>query len=153
MFVVYQAPDRVIVRPGITALAIAIAGILSLGSCAPTSDYGSEAALALQSRVLTVTESSAAGDYVGALTRLDELEVSLRDAFARGEVTQERFDSILAAITLVRADLEAAIAAKQDAEQTPAPAPAPAPGPPNGGNGNGNENGKNENGNGNGKDD
>ncbi|MDJ0334717.1 hypothetical protein QMG83_05720 [Salinibacterium sp. G-O1] len=62
--------------------------------------------------MLAVTDASAAGDPVSALARLDELQAALLDANAKGTVEQSRFDSISAAIALVRADLEKAIAAQ-----------------------------------------
>ncbi|MGV8971732.1 MAG: hypothetical protein ACOH10_05380 [Rhodoglobus sp.] len=62
--------------------------------------------------MLAVTDASAAGDPASALARLDELQAALLDANAKGTVDQSRFDSISAAIALVRADLEKAIAAQ-----------------------------------------
>ena len=89
---------------------------VGLGGCAapePVS-YTPEAAQALQGSVLSVTEAAAAGDAESALARLAELEAALLDQLARGAIDQARFDSVTAAIALVRADLELAI--EQDAE-------------------------------------
>ena len=104
-----------------TALATLLVGALMLTGCvgnaAPavtptTSPYSSAAASRLQSAVLAVSSSAAGGDPTAALARLDELTVTLADARARGEVSTARLDSISAAIALVRADLQAAIAAQ-----------------------------------------
>ena len=106
-----------------TALVTLVAGALMLTGCvgngvpaAPptTSSYSSAAASRLQSAVLSVSSSAAAGDPAAALSRLDELTVTLADARARGEVSTARLDSISAAMALVRADLQAAITAQNN---------------------------------------
>lgn len=97
-------------RPAVIAGAAALA--LTLSGCAeePPSPYASATASDLQQSVLHVTEAAGDGDYAAARTRLDELEVATKVAHARGEITAARQDSILAAIALVRADLESLIA-------------------------------------------
>lgn len=86
---------------------------LGLTGCAPQqSEYSSDVAAALQSQVLAVSTASAGAEFAAAIGSLDELEVQLKDALARGEVTQERYDSIMAATALVRSDLQAAIDAQ-----------------------------------------
>lgn len=113
---------RLTTRHGIRGLATAsaITIALLLGGCAAnTETYDEAVATRLQDRVMVSTESAAAGDHGASLTAIAELEVELRDALARGTVTQARFDSITSAIALVRADLEASIVAT-----TPPPAPA-----------------------------
>ncbi|CAN5319765.1 hypothetical protein BH09ACT5_BH09ACT5_19730 [soil metagenome] len=101
-------------------LVVALALSLGLAGCAAptTDDYPAATAQALQARVLTVTEAAASGDATAALARLDELEAALLDAHARGTVDDGRYESITAAIALVRADLEAVVA-----EESTAPAP------------------------------
>lgn len=110
-------------RNSIAGITLA-AGIMLTG-CASGTDFDAEAAKQLQSRVLSVTEAAAGGDHSTALTTLAELDVDARDALARNQITDARFESITAAATLVRADLEAAIIAN-----APPPPPAPAPAPP-----------------------
>jgi hypothetical protein len=101
------------------ALAVTVAVTVVLSGCATGQDeYGAEVAEQLQGEVLEVSELSAGNDLAAALLALAELEVSLKDARARGELTEERYESILAAAALVRTDLEAAIAA-----QAPEPEP------------------------------
>lgn len=101
-------------------LPVVVAAALVLGGCAgQQSDYDATAAEHLQAEVLEVSDLSAAADYSSALLALVELEVSLKDALARGQLTQERYDSILAAAALVRTDLEAAIAAQTPPEPEP----------------------------------
>jgi hypothetical protein len=92
-------------------IAVGLALTISLAGCtAPSAPYGPATAAALQAQVLTVSQA-ATTDPAAALTRLDELAASADDAFARGTVTSARHTSILAAIALVRADLESAVAA------------------------------------------
>lgn len=97
-------------------IAIALtAGLLA--GCAGGSSYDSETAERLQQQVLVVSTASADGDWAGASTALLELEASAATALARGEITQKRFDAIMAALSLVRADIEAAVAEQAAAEE------------------------------------
>lgn len=93
----------------IAAAASTIILVIALAGCAQASPYPTETAATLQSQVLAVSTAAAGSDFASAMTRLDELEVGLNDALARGAVTQERFDSIRSAIDLVRTDLETAL--------------------------------------------
>ncbi|MEX1079370.1 MAG: hypothetical protein WED09_09720 [Homoserinimonas sp.] len=124
--------------------AVAITG------CAPQqTDYDPDFADILQGEVLEVSELSAGADFEAALLALTELEAALKDARARDLLTEERYEAILAATALVRADLEAAIAA----QAPPPPAPEPE-GDSNGGNsgeGEGGDDGDADKGNGEGK--
>ena len=110
-------------RTGHLIVAAATCAALTLSGCAAQpepSPYATAAAADLQQTVLHVTEAAGDGEYAAASTRLDELEVAAKVAHARGELTAARRDSILAAIALVRADLERLIAeaeAKAAAEQ------------------------------------
>ncbi|MBC7589841.1 MAG: hypothetical protein H7226_02200 [Salinibacterium sp.] len=90
------------------SVVLVVVGLL-LSGCASSSETQYPAAT-LQAAVLAVSDASAAGDPSAALTRLDELQASLLDERARGTVDQARFDSVSAAIELVRTDLERAIA-------------------------------------------
>lgn len=88
--------------------------VLSIGlvtGCVGSSTYDTETAGRLQQQVLAVSTASAEGDWAAASTALMELEASAATALARGEITQARFDAIMAAVSLVRADIDAAIAA------------------------------------------
>lgn len=98
-----------------TVILIGCAVVLSgcAGPSAPIAPtYPASIASQLQAGVLSVSVAAADDDPESALIRLEELVVALADARARNEVTAARFDSIAAAIALVRSDLEAAIAAK-----------------------------------------
>ena len=90
---------------------IVLGTCILLSGCATTANdsYSADTADALQGSVLAVSEASAAGDPESALARLDDLQALLLDAYGAGSVTKPRFDSITAAIDLVRADLELAI--------------------------------------------
>jgi hypothetical protein len=102
---------------GALVLVIALTGCVGTGAPVQTptaSAYPAAVASRLQSAVLAVSSASAAGDPSAAIARLDELAAILADARARGEVTAARFESITASLALVRADLEAAVAAQTD---------------------------------------
>jgi hypothetical protein len=93
--------------------AVALVGALVLSGCAAQdrqAPYATATAADLQQTVLHVTKAADDGEFAAARTRLHELEVATKVAHARGELTEARHDSILAAIALVRADLEALIA-------------------------------------------
>ncbi|HEU4807242.1 MAG TPA: hypothetical protein VFT01_03200 [Homoserinimonas sp.] len=108
---------------------------ITVAGCAPQqTDYDPDIADRLQGEVLEVSQLSANADFTSALLGLSELEVELKDARARGLLTEERYESIMAALALVRADLEAAIAA-----QAPSPAPESEGGEEDGGDGGGDQ--------------
>ncbi len=99
-----------------TVIGAVVAAALLLGGCANAPAYDPDTAEQLQQQVLDVTTASAEGAYDVARTGLLELEADARDAHARGLITAERLDSILAAIVLVTASLDAEIAAAEQAE-------------------------------------
>lgn len=102
------------------AIAATLAALLALGlaGCSPQHDaaYPPSSAETLQTGVLAVSEAASAGDAESALTRLDELQAALLDCKARGAIGDARFDSISAAIALVRADLESVVAEQNSTE-------------------------------------
>ena len=115
-------------RPGAIGAVIALSSALLMTGCAAQNEpnpYATATAAELQQTVLHVTDAAGDGDFAAARTRLDELEVAAKVAHARGELTEARQNSILAAIALVRADLERLIAeqeakaaaAQQEAEE------------------------------------
>lgn len=136
------------------AVALTAGGV---AGCAVTpGDISSGTAGELQTTVVAIAESAAAGDAAGALAQLDALQQQLDAAVANGSVSAERAAAIQSRIDLVRADLQP----PPVVEPTTEPAPAPAPAVTDGGDdddGGGNENsgpGNNsgdENGNGKGK--
>jgi hypothetical protein len=99
------------------AVALALAVTLLLGGCAPTEDYPASTAQSLQQAVLAVSQASAAGDWAGAQAALDDAAARLAAAVDAGEIGQDRAMDISIAIDLVRADLQALIAAQQQLEQ------------------------------------
>jgi hypothetical protein len=104
------------------ALAIGAVALGTLGGCAPTpTDMAASAAKQLQSAVAAVTQSAAVGDISAAITQLDALERRLREATASGDISADRSAKIEASISLVRADLTAAL--------PPPPPPPPSPTP------------------------
>lgn len=95
------------------AATVMVVATALLAGCAQAPAYEPETAERLQAHVLAVSTTTAEGDWAGASTRLLELEASASTALARGEITQERYDAIMSALQLVRADVEAAIAAAE----------------------------------------
>jgi hypothetical protein len=130
-------------RARATVAAVVLSAGVVLSGCAQAPSFDPDAAATFQERVLEVSTAASTAEFDAALQMVAELEVEVKDALARGLITPERHDSILAAIALVRADLEAAIAAQQPPPPPPAPEPEPPAsnqGPDNNGNGNGNGN-------------
>jgi hypothetical protein len=102
---------------GLMVVAV-LAVALGLSSCTTeATDYSAQTARPLQEQVLAVAEGAAAGQPSVSITRLDELVANLKDARARGTVSEVRYASISAAIALVRGDLETAVAAQKQQEQ------------------------------------
>ena len=95
---------RSIIRFTATAGAV----VLLLAGCA--SPYDAKAADELQALVLTVSEAVGAGDFVTADARLDELVSATDIALANGQISAGRRDGILAAASMVQADVDAAVA-------------------------------------------
>ncbi len=106
----------------ILALAIGLAGCSATES---SRTYTPTAANELQSVVLEISEAASVDDYAAAAGSLDELEAAAVSAFARGEISNARYDAIMVAIRLVRSDLDTAIS--QEVEETRDPTPTPEP--------------------------
>ena len=102
-------------RSRVAAVAVAVTAALALASCAP--NYDAATRDGLRQHVVAVAEASAAGDWNAALSGLDVMAAQLSDARAAGKIDEERFDSILLAMELVRQDLATAIAAAADAAE------------------------------------
>ena len=122
------------------------AAVLTVGllpGCAP-SDTGLQPAAArqLQARVLEVSEASSRNDPATAMKALEGLEAELAAAQGKGQISEERRQTITTIAATVSADLEQAIAAAVKAAEdakiatdqapapsagTPEPAPEPAP--------------------------
>ncbi|MEK0155502.1 mucin-associated surface protein [Arthrobacter oryzae] len=88
------------------AAGLLVAGLAGCSSSVP--DLDTDAAQKLQAKVLTVSQSAASNDPVGALKSLDELLTELDASAAEGNVSFKRHQSITKAIEAVRADLTAA---------------------------------------------
>jgi outer membrane biosynthesis protein TonB len=101
--------------------------LLATGCQASPPELSPDDAKTFQSRVLAVTTAVSDGGYAAALEALQALETELDAAAAEGSVTFARHQRIKAALSVVRADVQAAI----DAQAEPEPAPAPVePAPP-----------------------
>ncbi|UZX02147.1 hypothetical protein F8G81_05580 [Arthrobacter sp. CDRTa11] len=143
-------------RSSVTAFPIVILLAILLGflPASPRSEeLQADTAEALQSLLIPVHQSAAAGDYARALENLNGVASEVAAHAAAGGISVARQQKILGALELVRADLEnlirqaaeaAAVQASADTQngaagQTqanpaptaplPAPAPAPVPAP------------------------
>ncbi|MCQ6269709.1 hypothetical protein M8J71_04310 [Pseudarthrobacter sp. R1] len=124
-------------RVVIWTAAVLTVGLLA--GCSP-SDPGLQPATArqLQARVLEVSEASSRNDPATAMKALEGFEAELAAAQGKGQVSEERRQTITTIAAAVRADLEQAIAAaakaaedaKTTAEQAPAETAAPSTGTP-----------------------
>lgn len=132
----------------VTACTAAVVAAALVTGCGP-SETGLQvtAARQLQARVLEVSEASSRNDPATAMKALEGLEAELAAAQGKGQISEERRQTITTIAAAVRADLEEAIAsaakAAEDAKaaeqaaaqasaaaiETPAPAPAPEPAP------------------------
>ncbi|GAA1060468.1 hypothetical protein [Agromyces bracchium] len=106
-------------RRAVAAASVTIALAAGLAGCATAQDDAGQAT-GFRTQVVSIAESSAAGDFADALARLDALQAEVDAALADGTLDADRAASITEAIALVRADLDAAIAAA-----TPTPSPTP----------------------------
>lgn len=107
-------------RLGVVAVVL-LASTLS-GCTATKAEIGTSVAKSLETSVMTVTKSAAAGDPAAALVALAALQAQLTRATASGAVSADRQARIQASIDLVRADLTAALPPKPTATPTqPAP--------------------------------
>ncbi|MFN3708216.1 hypothetical protein [Microcella sp.] len=97
--------------------SLAAAGLVVLAGCAAPVTYDPGAAADLQQQVLQVTSAAAEGSYDTASVALLALEADARDAHARGLISSERLEAILAAATLVAASLESELAAERQARE------------------------------------
>ena len=127
------------------------AGVLA-GCANPAPQISSGASTQMQTAVVSIAESAAAGDAASALAQLDQLQQLLDAALAGGSVTAERAAAIQTRIDIVRADLQP----EPPVEPTPEPTTSPTTGTDDGDDdkdGNSGPGNNNGNGNGKGKDD
>jgi hypothetical protein len=137
--------ERTMRRRSMTAaLAIAVWAAVLAGCTGSTPSIEATAARQLQSSVVAIAQSAAAGNASQALARLDELSTAVQASTASGAITSERAAVIRAAIAKVHADLTAAIrstpptvtpspgssdsSSDSDSSSTPSSTPAPTTG-------------------------
>jgi hypothetical protein len=126
--------------PAFVAAIALTAGVLA-GCAATPSDIASGTAAQLQTTVVSIAETVAAGDAAGALTQLDVLQQQLDAAVAEGSVSAERAGAIQTRIDVVRADLQPAPLPTVE----PAPEPTPDQTVDDGGDDGGGDDGGNDN--------
>lgn len=93
------------------ATTILVIGLSIAGCAAPSSSLDEQTSRAWQARVVAVAEYAGATDHATALQELATLESEAVQARADGEISAERASIIQQSISVVRADLEAAVAA------------------------------------------
>jgi hypothetical protein len=98
-------------------MAIGVIGLLTLSSCAAQPEYDPATAAGLREHVVTVSSASAAGDWAGALAALDAMTAEVDEAQADGRIDDQRMDSILLAMELVRQDLRMAVDEAENAAE------------------------------------
>lgn len=130
---------RSMLRRTVPAAVIAVALTFGLAACNTAEDTST----AMHNSVVQIAERAVAGDYAGALAELALLDRDVTSALDAGRIDTDREQEIRAAIDLVRADLEAALAAATS--PTPAPVDGGEDDDGDDGNGNGNGNSGNEN--------
>lgn len=113
-----RTATRVVV--GLAAAALTAGSIAGCG--AGQTGLQRDTARQLQARVLEVTQASSQNDPNGALKALEGLEAELAGAQDRGDISEERRRTITTIATAVRADLEDAIAAAEQAAKEKAAA-------------------------------
>lgn len=99
--------------PVVGLAPLLVAATILLGGCSsptPERRHDPAAAEELQSIVHAATSAAHEGYFAEATAELDRLEASVTAALSRGEITDARFEAIMIAIALVRADLESALA-------------------------------------------
>ncbi|WP_427004397.1 mucin-associated surface protein [Pseudarthrobacter sp. H2] len=106
-------------RRSATAVFLACAALFAgaLAGCGAPPELRPDAARALQTQVLAVTEAAAAEDPAGSLKLLDELATRLDQAAASGAVSFKRHQNIRASIAAVRTDLTARQATAETARK------------------------------------
>ncbi|BDZ44163.1 hypothetical protein [Naasia aerilata] len=102
-------------------LAVALAATLVLSGCG-TGDSSYPAALRsqLQTTVLDVSTAASQNDLQGALNHLNDLQNEVQDARDRGDISESKYNTVMAALTIVAAKITAKMSA---AGQTPTPQP------------------------------
>lgn len=109
---------RLRVAAGMAAACLTLAALS--GCAAAPGDLDPQTGRELQARVLAVSTAAANADPAVGLRTLDELVDHLTRAAADGEVSFKRHQSIMKAVGAVRADLQAAMAAKAAASKAAA---------------------------------
>lgn len=112
-------------RLGTLAASLVVTAAILAGCASTPTELSRETSAGMQTVVVSIAESAAAGDTAAALAQLDELQRRLDAAIADGSVSAERAVSIQTAIDRVRADLQPAPVVEPEPEVEPEPVPEP----------------------------
>lgn len=96
--------------------AVAVAVTIALAGCGQSS-MPSDLSNRLSTSVVSLAELASSGEEGKALARLKSIEAAVKKALDAGDISQEKAESIQAAIDAVRADLEATVAAEKAAAE------------------------------------
>lgn len=106
-------------------LLAACLGVLMFTACSTTPELGEGAAAKLQDRVAAARQLTAEQNFPAALAEVQQLGQDVTTAAGQGLMSQDRKTRIEAAISTIKADLEAAMAPVAPAPSPPAPATDP----------------------------
>ena len=106
-------------------LLAACLGALMFTACSAAPGLDDEAARKLQNRAASAKQLTVEQNFPAALAELQQLERDVTTAAEVGSMSQERKTRIEAAISTIKADLEAAMTPAVTPPATPAPATEP----------------------------
>ncbi|WP_422934789.1 hypothetical protein [Sinomonas sp. P47F7] len=103
----------------LSAAAACLAAAAVAGCAQSPSDFDSSVAASLQAATEKVRTDAAAGHYASALQELQNIESQANDAATQGKLSAARKQDVLAALALVRVDLQALMGSRSTPSATP----------------------------------
>lgn len=103
----------------LSAAAACLAAATLAGCAQSPSDFDSSVAASLQAATEKVRTEAAGGRYANALQELQSIESEANDAATQGKLSAARKQDVLAALALVRADLQALMGSRSTPSTSP----------------------------------
>ena len=103
----------------LSAAAACLAAATLAGCAQSPSDFDSSVAASLQAATEKVRTEAAGGHYASALQELQSIESEANDAATQGKLSAARKQDVLAALALVRADLQALMGSRSTPSSSP----------------------------------
>ncbi|WP_336854168.1 hypothetical protein [Sinomonas albida] len=103
----------------LSAAAACLAAATLAGCAQSPSDFDSSVAASLQAATEKVRTEAAGGRYSNALQELQSIESEANDAATQGKLSAARKQDVLAALALVRADLQALMGSRSTPSTSP----------------------------------